>query len=192
MLELNMMKRHIILHWEIYMNDSYDYLIEHTNSLYSEYRDVISEWDDSPFLWVKQLSSRVKGSVGEKIVKNISLGLGLEIRKRSSSDCDLIIGNIPAEVKLSMLWETGEYCFQQIRNQKYSYGILLGLSPHNSHLWVVPKDILIHNSIPQHGGSESIETRWLKFNVNKIPKWMNNYGGYIDYGIDCLWNTFSL
>ena len=42
-----------------------------------------------------------------------------------------------------MLWQTGTYKFQQIRNQNYRFVVCLGISPHDAHCWIIPKNVLM-------------------------------------------------
>jgi hypothetical protein len=79
-----------------------------------------------------------------------------------------------------MLWESGIYNFQQIRDQDYEYVICLGISPFDAHCWVISKDVLrqyVIGHTPQHTGRRGTDTFWLQVTVASPPEWLTAYGG---------------
>ena len=165
----------------------------HTASeeLAAEHADENKLWANSPYAWIRTLSSSRKGRVGEKFVEKLAHENGIPVSKHRAAGSDRTIGKIAAEVKFSTLWATGDYCFQQIRDQEYSHAVLFGLSPHAEHLWVVPKAVLWAHSTPQHTGKAGTETHWLKFNPSQPPDWLAPYGGVDQAGINYFLKVFG-
>ena len=84
------------------------------------------------------------------------------------------------EIKGSTLWESGEFRFQQIRNQEYDIVICLGISPLDVQCWVIPKDVLMEHPpgvVYQHGGQEGRDTAWLTVAPDNPPAWLREWGG---------------
>ncbi len=84
---------------------------------------------------------------------------------------------------MSSFWKRGNYTWQQIRDQDYEFCSLLGLAPQNAFAWLLPKEIVVEHSVPQHGGSIGTDTRWLTIASTNVPVWMEEWGGGLD---DCL------
>lgn len=157
-----------------------DYLkrfIEVTNHLSSEYAQRLEPWADSPFAWILTLPSRTRGAVGEKIVTEWLIDNGCKVTRPPHSGCDRIVNGLNMEIKFSTLWEGGQYVFQQLRDQDYAYVFCLGISPHDVSAWLVPKAVAWEHAIPQHGGKEGKDTKWLSFQANQVPAWLTPYGG---------------
>ncbi|MDA8399734.1 MAG: hypothetical protein M0008_06755 [Actinomycetota bacterium] len=51
------------------------------------------------------------------------------------------------EIKVSTLWQSGVYKFQQIRDQEYDYLLYLGVPPFDAHAWLLPKSVLFEHVI---------------------------------------------
>jgi len=114
---------------------------------------------------------------------------GLSINKSPNSDSDLLINGHKMEIKLSTLWENQSYKFQQIRDQDYEFAVLLGISPHDVHCWVVSKKLLLENVIGllgQHTGSKSKETSWITIDPNEPPEYIKNCGGSLSVAYSIL------
>ena len=97
--------------------------------LSQEYVGELSRWNGSPFQWLIGLAPRRKGAIGEKLVDTWLTRNGFDVKRPKHTGCDRIIEGINFEVKLSTLWGSGIYTFQQLRNQDYAYVFCLGLSP---------------------------------------------------------------
>jgi hypothetical protein len=87
------------------------------------------------------------------------------------------VGLHQVEIKLSTLWDTGQFVFQQLRDQDYRYVILLGVTPDEAKVWILPKNVAMKHSTPQHTGGAGAETRWLSFDASQPPAWLARYGG---------------
>ncbi len=139
-------------------------------------------WAGSPFAWIKTRPSRQVGAIGEQLVAGWCAARGLDVVRTGDSEADRVINGKRVEIKFSMLWASGEYVFQQIRDQRYDYALLLGLSPFSASCWVVPKAVLLEQSskpglTPQHGGRAGRDTWWLRFPARSPVEWLAPYGG---------------
>lgn len=141
----------------------------------------ISLWDGSPFEWILRLPSRRRGAIGEKLVAGWSAAKDFDVLKPLNSDADRIINNLRIEIKMSTLWENGQYKFQQIRDQEYDHLFALGISPFDAHAWLIPKAALMSGPrkglTGQHTGAQGTDTSWLGFRASAPPEWLEPYGG---------------
>jgi hypothetical protein len=142
----------------------------------------VDPWLGSPFAWIKTRPSRQVGSIGEQLVAGWFAAKGLDVVRTGDSDADRVIDGRRVEIKFSTIWESGDYVFQQIRNQRYDVALLLGLSPFSASCWVVPKPVLLEQPFRlglshQHGGQAGSDTVWLRFRAASPPAWLSAYGG---------------
>ena len=149
------------------------------DTLREDYVDVEQDriWNGSPFDWIRRLPSRRKGKIGEQLVSGWCATQGFDVTSSRDSDADRIIAGRRVEIKMSTLWKSGIYKFQQLRDQDYSYVMCIGISPFDAQCWVIPKDVIWVNTPPQHGGSRGTDTRWLSFKAVNPPEWLAEYGG---------------
>ena len=141
---------------------------------------VDDPWIGSPFQWILQVPSRTKGAIGESLVAGWCAARGFDVIRARNSEADRIIHGHRIEIKLSTLWATGGYKFQQIRNQEYDYCLCLGISPFDAHAWLLPKAVLLQHVIGhmgQHTGATGADTAWLGFPPSRPYSWMEPYGG---------------
>lgn len=134
-------------------------------------------WSTSPYKWLRELQSRTRGKAGEQIIAGWLTSEGFTVGKASSSNSDRSVELTQVEIKLSTQWDSGEFRFQQIRDQDYRFVILLGVMPQELKVWILPKKVALKHSTPQHTGKGGAETRWLAFDATNPPKWMSRYGG---------------
>jgi hypothetical protein len=139
-------------------------------------------WAGSPFAWIVTRSSRQRGKIGEQLVAGWCAAKGLDVMRAGDSDADRVINGKRVEIKFSTLWAKGDYVFQQIRDQRYDYALLLGVSPFSASCWVIPKAVLLGRPFkpglaPQHGGQAGRDTVWLRFLAAHPPAWLAGYGG---------------
>lgn len=153
-------------------------------TLKADYIDPEADpWIGSPFAWIKTRPSRTVGKIGEQLVAGWAAAKGLDVVTTRDSDADRVINGRRTEIKFSTLWASGDYVFQQIRNQDYQQLVLLGLSPFSTSCWVVPKSAVIGTDVDltgltgQHTGSDAVDTLWLRLRASTPPKWMSAYGG---------------
>ena len=76
-------------------------------------------WADSPFGWIRTRPSRQRGRIGEQLVAGWCAAKGLDVTSSRNPEVDRVIAGKRVEIKFSMLWESGIYNFQQIRDQDY-------------------------------------------------------------------------
>lgn len=142
---------------------------------------VDDPWNGSPFQWILKQPSRTKGAISEALVAGWCAAKGFDVVRPTSSEADRIIHGYRMEIKLSTLWRSGQYRFQQLRDQEYDFAFCLGLSPFDAHAWLLPKAILMEHVIGhmgQHTGATGSDTAWLGFDaqLNKHD-WMEAHGG---------------
>jgi hypothetical protein len=148
-----------------------------------DFEHVDPEWRGSPFAWVRRLPPGSKGKIGKLLVQQWCGLKGLSVDRSPDSDADMLVNGHRVEVKFSTLWKSGEYRFQQIRDQEYEYAVCLGISPSEAHCWVISKDILRDNVIGhtgQHTGSTGQDTAWIKIKPSEPPEWLENCGGTLE------------
>lgn len=153
-----------------------------TENLRNDYVKEIDVWENSPFRWIRIESSKRKGSIGEKIVEQWLKDEGFDVHRSPDSDADRVVNGHRAEIKMSTLWENGVYKFQQLRNQNYEFAICIGISPFDSHCWVIPKSDIQRlcqdgTISSQHNGHRGSETSWFSVDPNKVPMWLSQFGG---------------
>jgi hypothetical protein len=146
-------------------------------------------WAGSPFGWIRTRPSRQVGKIGEQLVAGWCAAKGLSVAASSDSQADRVIAGRRVEVKLSTLWESGVYKFQQLREQDYDAAVCLGISPFDAHCWVISKDILRSHVIghtPQHTGAGGTDTFWLSFPALAPPDWLRPCGGKLSEAFQVL------
>lgn len=146
-------------------------------------------WTGSPFAWIRTLSSRRRGKVGEQTLSGYLAARNFTVGPSTSPAADRIVNGKLVEVKFSTLWETGVYKFQQIRNQEYDLMICLGISPFNAHCWVMPKATLrrhVFGKFGQHSGKGASETSWISLVPARPPAWMRPLGGTLRSAVQVL------
>lgn len=151
----------------------FDLLASIAATLKNDYiREGIADpWAGSPFAWILSgPSSRQRGAIGERLVAGWCAAKGFDVIRSNNSDADRIIGGRKMEIKVSTLWQSGVYKFQQLRDQDYEYVVCLGISPQRVHCWVIPKDIIMIHTTPQHAGRRGSDTRWLTFPADRSPE----------------------
>ncbi len=149
-------------------------------SLAAEYvaRDA-NRWAGSPFAWLMNCPSRSKGAIAERLVEGWCADKGFTVERSPSSEADRVIEGHQVEIKLSTLWASGVYRFQQVRNQDYEHLFCLGISPWDVHAWLLPKPVLLEHVIGhtgQHTGASGQDTAWIGFKADSPHPWMAPYG----------------
>ncbi|MXW57434.1 MAG: hypothetical protein F4124_03705 [Acidimicrobiia bacterium] len=158
--------------------------------LSARYERADLAWRGSPFAWIKSRPSSQKGKIAEELVAGLCDIEGLIVLPSPDSDADRIVEGTRVEIKSSTLWASGEYKFQQLRDQNYEIAVCLGLSPFTAHFWALPKKVLLKHwqagspgIKPQHGGRGGIDTAWINLSPEDPPIWMQPYGGSLDEGM---------
>lgn len=136
-------------------------------------------WIGSPFEWILRVPSRTKGAIGEALVAGWAATKGFDVVRSRNSDADRVINGQRIEIKMSSLWKSGGFKFQQIRDQDYDFCLCIGISPFDAQAWLLPKSILLERVIGhmgQHTGAAGTDTAWLGFDSAKPFEWMEPYG----------------
>lgn len=142
-------------------------------------RAVDDPWIGSPFEWILKVPSRTKGAIGEALVAGWAATKGFDVVRSRNSDADRVINGHRIEIKMSSLWKSGGFKFQQIRDQEYDYCFCIGISPFDAQAWLLPKPVLSEHVIGhmgQHTGALGTDTAWLGFNHDKPYEWMKPFG----------------
>jgi hypothetical protein len=136
-------------------------------------------WIGSPFEWILRVPSRTKGAIGEALVAGWAAAKGFDVVRSPNSDADRIINGQRIEIKMSTLWKSGGFKFQQIRDQEYDYCLCIGFSPFDAQAWLLPKAVLneyVIGHMGQHTGALGTDTSWLGFQADSAFDWMEPYG----------------
>lgn len=173
-------------------NDSKEFreLANISLTLRNEYIKENNRWIGSPFEWIKHRPSRSIGAIGETMVSMWLTQYKFNVSRSPDSEADRIIEGKRVEIKLSTLWEGNFYKFQQIRDQNYSFAIMLGLSPEDAHCWVFTKENIIEliNSgviTGQHTGKSATDTKWLQID-RKNYNFFKQYGGNLNKALNII------
>ncbi|RLP68335.1 hypothetical protein D9V29_14000 [Mycetocola manganoxydans] len=138
------------------------------------------DWRGSPFEWILSVPSATKGSIGRRLVAEWAANSGFDVRSiRVDGQHYLDIDELRVQVKMSTLWSSGIYRFQQIRDRDYDYCLCLGLSPVDAHMWLLPKealDIHVIGQLGQHTGIDSQETYWFDAGPGVVQSWLEPFG----------------
>lgn len=170
-------------------SSSFELFVSITRHIRNEFERENEEWLDSPFAWIRELPPASRGMVGKRLVSAWCAANGLLIDAARDSEADVVLNGHRIEIKLSTLWRTGEYRFQQIRDQDYEYVTCLGISPFSAHCWVISKDILrghVIGHLPQHRGAQGTDTFWFGVIPDIPPGWLSGCGGTLEEAIDIL------
>ena len=136
-------------------------------------------WIGSPFEWILKVPSRTKGAIGESLMAGWAAAKGFDVQRSRNSSADRIVHGHRIEIKMSTLWKTGVFKFQQIRDQDYDYCLCVGFSPFDVQAWLLPKKLLdefVIGHMGQHTGATGTDTSWLSFQAASAYDWMSPYG----------------
>ena len=167
-------------------------LATYSGCLQPDYDKDDPAWQSSPFDWIRKRPSRQKGTIGERLISGYLACKGFDVNRSPDSEADRVVGGKRAEIKMSFLWESGVYKFQQFRDQNYDLVICLGLSPFDAHCWVLPKKAIIYrwrrtgDIRPQHGGGDGRDTAWLNVKPDNVPAWLKEYGGRLSEAVELI------
>lgn len=168
---------------------SFDALSKKAGSVSAPYKLKIAEddefWKDSPFYYIRRLPSRTRGTIGQTLARSVFEEYGYSPTKRVNS-FEVKHKNVIS--RSSMLWETGDWRFQQVRKTAFDFLFCLGLYPDNASAWLIPRDELYlkDGSLTervgwerQHGGKSGKEDAWLVVHPENVPPWLGDFGGDI-------------
>lgn len=166
-------------------------MVRIAENLHSEHRSSNLAWKESPFAWIKDLPSRTVGKVGEQLIERWCTAQNFDVRPSSNSEADRIVNGLRVEIKLSTLWKTSIYKFQQLRDQAYDIIICLGINPYDVHCWILSKELILEKwksgeIQSQHRGSEGQDTAWLSVDPNAPQAWLTPQSGRLGDAIQIL------
>jgi hypothetical protein len=151
------------------------------------YMQKISEddafWRGSPFDYIRRLPSRTRGTIGQDLARSLFEEYGYDPSKRQNY---FEVRGLNVISRSSMLWEGGEWRFQQVRDTPFDFLFCLGLYPDSASTWLIPKDELYLEDgtiteregwSRQHGGRSGEEDAWLIVTPGAIPAWLAEFGG---------------
>jgi hypothetical protein len=149
-------------------------------------------WAASPFGWIKRRPSRQIGSIGEKLASGWLALRGFDVARSPDSEADRLVNGHRVEVKFSTLWASGRFKFQQLRDQRYDFALLLGVAPLDARCWLLPKAEILRRwqagdgITSQHTGAEGADTAWLDVALAEPPRWLKAYGGTLAEALPVL------
>ena len=172
-------------------------MVEIAGELEPDYSNNATEWEGSPFEWIKKLHIKSIGQAGEKMVARFLHGHGFLVTEASGTQADIEVNGKRVEVKTATMSGDGKYTFNQIRNQRYDILLCLGLSPKDAHIWVTCKKDINDGNFPtqksvsvggysfgpQHGGKSGNANTWMLVLpvptgvFEAAPSWLRPQGG---------------
>ena len=149
----------------------------------------VTRWAGSPFFWLLGLPIKTKGACYERIFSDWCTEKGLKVEPAQGTDADRVVGGKRTEIKGAMLSKAGTYVFNQIRDQNYEILLCMGMSPHDAHLWAIPKDEAMSRWASgqiknQHARGK--DTGILTVDPMNPPDWIRPHGGTLTAGFDRL------
>ncbi|MBM7473146.1 hypothetical protein [Subtercola frigoramans] len=157
----------------------YETLVDRSFVYNSEYLES-QEWRASPFEWLLGVPSATQGKIARQLVQDWALSFGMDSYQITDHyQRYVVVNEARIQVKMSTLWASGEYKFQQIRDQEFDFLLCLGVSPNDVHAWLIPKEELATHVIGisgQHTGAAARETSWLKVIPGRAALWLRDYG----------------
>lgn len=124
--------------------------------------DPDERYIDSPFVHLKALSAKQKGSRYELITSQVLRAIGYDVQKPLSTDYDRIVDGFKCEIKGSTLAKnTDKFSFLQIRpDQEYDKIIFTMFYPHELVMMEMTKNVVLSNIDSkifkkQHGGNKA-------------------------------------
>lgn len=169
-----------------------------SSALRADYTANDLAWEGSPFAWIRTRPSRQKGGIGEKLVAEWCAARDLDVTRSPDSEADRIIEGVRVEIKFSTLWQSGQYKFQQLRDQNYAIALCLGVGPFSAHCWVLPKAEILDRwnrgdgLRSQHGGQGGVDTAWLAVEAESPAMWLAEFGGSLREGFASLKNYLAV
>lgn len=164
-------------------SEDFDLLASAANYIRKDLEKDYVAWNDSPFRWVLRLPTGSRGKLGKHLIYQWCAVKGLSVDRSPDSQADMLLNGHRVEIKLSTLWKSGIYKFQQIRDQNYEYAICLGISPFEAHCWVISKALLqkhVIGHMGQHTGVMGQDTSWITIYPKKPLPWLELCGGTLD------------
>lgn len=140
-----------------------------------------SMWSNSPFEWISSLSAGSKSKIIKQLLDRWLIAHHIPFENSPELPGGRWIDGHLVQIKTSMLWKSGIYRFQQIKSNDCNYFWLVGLSPDQVNLWVVPRAELECNlTRAQHKLDGVVESYMLEISPERVPEWLEPFGGSLD------------
>ena len=137
------------------------------------YEDFSDAWKQSEYFWLRSLSSSKKGNVVEKVVADILRNDGFDVRKPKTRDVDIVVNNVPIEIKSSFIWNEGNFVFQQIRDYDYDVIIFVAIDYNNVDIWFTTKNAVFDSGTLRNQHAKSNKTQM--FSTRTKPIFCEDY-----------------
>lgn len=135
----------------------------------------LDPYDGTKFAWIRSLSSRTKGSLGERFASMFFDAMGCSVQRAPTTVYDRIIDGARIEVKASTVWRgTNQLKFSQIRpgDGEYDAFVFIAFTPEGVHVWLVDRETVWSHAEGQHRGKgRATDTRWLDVHLDDLPTW---------------------
>jgi hypothetical protein len=156
-----------------------DFFMRTSLDLHDQHPEL-REWPDSAFDWTLRVATGTRGAIGRQLAEAWIASMGIPTGRLSEYNRHYVLAwNYRIQVKTSTLWDSGNFRFQQIRDQNYDFLLCLGLMPTDVSAWLIPKQTVIEHLDGvggQHTGASARETLWM----NPVPgangTWIDEYG----------------
>jgi hypothetical protein len=159
--------------------DDFELLIARSNDLELAHTDT-RNWEESPFNWLLNVASATRGAIGRDLVETWARNSGFDTARVAADHHPMLaIQGYRIQVKTSTRWNSGEYRFQQIRDQPYDFLFFFGISRDDIHTWFIPKEVALEHLIGtsgQHTGAGATETFWINVDPDLPPRWLSDFG----------------
>jgi hypothetical protein len=139
--------------------------------LSGDFTEPADDWDDSPYLWLKQLPPVSRGRAAAALLHRWCQHLGIPATANPKAPTELSTPAGTVQVKSSTLWSAGEYRFQAVRPGHHTHLALLGISPHRAHLWVLPSGLAL-----AHRDNVRGDAGWITLTPTRPAAWTHPYG----------------
>ena len=159
-------------------NDIKDFFDNEADKSSQDYKKNGEQWIHSRYGWMRVLSSATRGKLGRQLAWGlIDRVLSCQVE---GNRWGLVVNNKRISVKTSMLWEKGNYKFEQLKKTQGEHEVdfffLLGISPNNVHVWVVASRYY-EKFKKQHGE----DSRWFGIDPQNPEAWEEYIvGGELD------------
>jgi hypothetical protein len=163
-----------------------------TNDLIPKYPSS-TEWDNSPFNWIRALPPASKGAIGRDIGSGLLFAYGFT---PGAYKYELRVNGQGVLVRVAMKWKGNIVKFQNIRDITFDHVLCIAIYPKGAYAWLIPRgeiwrDNAVRTDHPeitrQHKGADA----WMSIDPKNPPAWMKPYGGTIEEMIKVAKRVFN-
>jgi hypothetical protein len=140
------------------------------NGVRAQFVPAVDPWAGSPYRWLKDLPTATRSKAAVTLLAAWLSRAGIPVVRRSGPGGHQLVSGVDrVEVKLSTAWATGEYRFQGVHDGPVERFALLGVSPDQVHLWLVPRAAAVDRLEGSAG--------WISVCAAAPPGWLSRFGG---------------